>query len=174
MIRLLEKENYYEDYIYELAKIRDKDADKKFGDFGDFIYYSPKIHPAGSRVKFPGGTKESNTSKNAPTMKYDINDKCAVELANWMNSKNCPNAFNDEYTDKVARFVQNNLPILLLVWSYKLDENDAFHYFCGNMNLSELMDCCFDIPPNIQEQLVNAENEDEIHQICKDNNIYVF
>lgn len=160
------------EYIYEMAKLIQPLADKSLGDIGKFIYFSANNGQHGPRVKFYGGTKESETTRNAPTMKFDINGNTSVELADWMTKKNCPNAYDKSYTQKVHNFINNTLPILLLVWFYKLDEGWALEYFQGRIALSDLLPHCEDVDDSTYDKLVKINSIEELHKFCKKNDLY--
>lgn len=162
-----------EDSFMEMAKLIPDYADELLcGDFGDFIYFSPKLHPAGPRVKFYGGTKETSTTRKAPTLAFTNTGETTLELANWMNKKNCPNAFDSEYVEKVHNFVNRLLPILLLVWYGKLDEARALKYFEGAITLTKLLTYLREISENHIKYLRTCETLDQIQEYCLKNNLY--
>ena len=169
--RIVENENLY---FTEMSKLTKKYASPDFGDFGDFIYFSPCNSSHGPRIKFSGGTKEtSSTTQNAPTMAYDINGNCIPEIASWMDKKNCPNGFDNKYLQKVENFINKTKAILLLVWFGKLDEADALEYFKGNLTLVDIINCC-DISEDILDVLVKSKNLEELHKKCIKFNLYNF
>lgn len=160
-----------EDIFYEMSKLTQKYADEELcGDFGEFIYFSPCLDSHGPRVKFYGGTKETSTTRNAPTLAFTNNGETTIELASWMNKKNCPNAFDNNYIQKISDFIQKFLPILLLVWYGKLDEADALKYFEGDLSLEELLLCVTDT----KEDIIKYKNLKDLHNFCLNNNIYKF
>lgn len=163
-----------EEYIFEMSKLTKKYASVDFGDFGEYIYFSQKNSSHGPRIKFYGGTKETSTTQNSPTMSFDVYGNTKLEDLGNLNRKNCPNAFDSKYLAKVSAFINKTLPILLLVWFYKLDEADALEYFKGNLTLKEVVECIIpsDIPANIYEQLINVETLSELHKLCLKYNIY--
>lgn len=170
VIKIIKEDN---SYLYEMSKLTKKYANKALGDFGEFIYFSPSNSSHGPRIKFYGGTKESSTTKNAPTMSFDVNGNTQVELVNWMNKKNCPNAFNNDYVIKVENFIKTTLPILLLVWFSKLDEADALEFFKGNLSINDLI-LCMDVDEVTQIELIKAHTLKELHKICKTQDLYKF
>ena len=164
-----------EDIICEMAKLIPDYADESLcGDFGDFIYFSPSLDSHDPRVKFYGGTKETSTTRNAPSLAFTNEGKTEVKVAQWMNKKNCPNAFNPEYVEKVAKFVNKLLPILLLVWYGKLDEARALKYFEGSLSLRELMTYLCDVGNDIKDQCIDLNDLKKIHRFCLNNNVYEF
>lgn len=160
------------EYIYEMAKLIQPLADKNLGDFGKFIYFSANNGQHGPRVKFYGGTRETETTRSAPTMKFDTNGNTSVEIAEWMTKKNCPNAYNKSYLQKIHDFINKTLPILLLVWFYKLDEGWALEYFQGRITLQDLLVHCEDVENDVYNELVKINSINELHKFCKKNNLY--
>lgn len=163
-----------EDIICEMAKLIPDYADESLcGDFGDFIYFSSSLDSHCPRVKFYGGTKETSTTRNAPSLAFTDEGKTEVRVAQWMNKKNCPNAFNQEYVEKVEKFVNKLLPILLLVWYGKLDEGFAQKYFEGFISLKDLLRTT-DVNSDIVANMMNIVDMKELHKFCKKNNLYKF
>ena len=158
-----------EEEIFAMSKVIDKYANRSVvGDIGKFIYFSECNSSHSPRIKFYGGTKESSSTQNAPTLSFDIEGNCKLELADWMNKKNCPNAFDADYVSKVENFIQRVKPILLLVWFQHLDEGDALAYFHGQIDLKELLKCCeFYIPEEI-------DTIDGLDRYCKSCQFYKF
>ena len=155
--------------IFEMSKLIKPQASKDFGDFGEFIYFSPCLDSHGPRIKFYGGTKETSTTRKAPTMKFTKTGDTEVEVYQCMNKKNCPNAFDATYTDKVHKFIQKTLPILLLVWFEKLDEAWALEYFKGNISLKELLTYVDGI-----NNTTFITTLTELHKYCVEQNLYKF
>ena len=165
----------YEEPILEMAKLIQDYADESLcGDFGEFIYFSPQLDAHGPRVKFYGGTKETSTTRNAPSMRFTNDGKTNIKLANWMDKKNCPNAFDKEYTEKVHNFIQRTLPILLLVWYGKLDEARALKFFEGSIDLNKLLKYISDVPDDILNKIIECETIQTLQKVCLENNIYSF
>lgn len=162
--------------ILEMSKLIKPQADKSLGDFGEFIYFSPCLDSHGPRIKFYGGTKATSTTRKSPTMKFTKTGETDVEIYQWMDKKNCPNAFDSEYTNKVHNFIQKTLPILLLVWFEKLDEAWALEYFKGNINLKKLITYIIDIDDKHINNINNIEplTLTKLHKYCLDNNLYKF
>lgn len=166
---------FNEDVFYEMAKLTADYADESLcGDFSDFIYFSPSLDAHGPRVKFYGGTKETSTTRNAPTLAFTNNGETSLRLADWMNKKNCPNAFNDEYVKKIDTFINKFLPILLLVWYNKLDEAHALKFFEGQLSRNDLLKKCSDVDKNIINDMCNSSSMKKVHKICVENNLYAF
>lgn len=166
---------FNEEIILEMSKLIDDLADESLcGDFGEFIYFSPSPDSHGPRVKFYGGTKETSTTRNAPSLAFTNNGDTEVIVSSWMNRKNCPNAFDKSYVLKVHNFIQRTLPILLLVWYFKLDEAYALKYFEGSMDFDKMLNKVKDIDEKYIEQLKNIKTINELHNFCLSNNIYKF
>lgn len=164
-----------EDQFYEMAKLTSRYADESLcGDFGEFIYFSPCLDSHGPRVKFYGGTKETSTTRNAPSLSFTNKGETGLVLADWMNKKNCPNAFDQKYVDKVDSFVQKTLPLLLLVWYGKLDEADTLEFFKGNISLKELLSYCTDIESKHLNNIKKFTTLKNLHEYCLANNLYAF
>ena len=119
---------------------------------GEFVYFSECNSSHDPRVKFYGGTKDTSSTKNAPSLKFTEDGECEIELAPWMNEDNCPNAYDAKYVANIEKFVKKCLPILLLVWFGHLDEADALQYFQGNIPFTELLaDIEYDIPDSVTD-----------------------
>ena len=153
--------------IFAMSKIVDKYAIPEISnDIGKFVYFSECNTSHSPRIQFYGGTKETSTTRNAPTLKFDLLGNCEVLLAPWMDKQNCPNAFNHEYVDNLRKFIQNNKSILLLVWFGHLDEADALAYFHGQTTLNTLLsDIDFELPESIK-------TVKELDVYCLENNLY--
>ena len=155
--------------IFAMSKIVDKYAiDDVAANLKRFIYFSECNASHGPRIKFYGGSKETSSTKDAPTLAYDVSGNCTVELADLMDKKNCPNAFDDAYLTKLEWFINKYKPILLLVWFKHLDEADALAYFHGQISLDELIDDVdYRIPQNIRDLL-------QLDSYCRANDLYIF
>ena len=105
-------------------------------------------------------------------MKFDVNGNTEVEVFDWMNKKNCPNAFDKTYIEKVTNFVMMTYPILLLVWFKRLDEAEALDYFQGRETLQELLDFIdFD---NNDINKTQIKTVTELDNVCKQFDLYNF
>lgn len=167
----------YEDQqpLFEMSKLIKDYADESIcGDFGKFIYFSPSLDSHGPRVKFYGGTKETSTTKNAPSLAFTNTGETEIRLANWMDKKNCPNAFDKDYVKKVEEFVKRLLPILLLVWYGKLDEGHALKFFEGSLTLKKLLSYVEDLEEENLEMIRNAKNLKQLHNLCLNKELYKF
>ena len=154
--------------IFAMSKIVKKYAISDIvNDIGQYIYFSESNSSHGPRIKFYGGTKETSSTKDAPALAFDENGNCTLILQDWMNKKNCPNAFDDNYLDGITSFISRYKSILLLVWFKHLDEGDALAYFHGQINLEELID-------DIDYHLKDILSLTELDQYCLDNHLYVF
>ena len=158
-----------QEYIFAMSKIVKKYAIADIAeDIGDFIYFSECNSTHGPRIKFYGGTKETSSTKNSPSLKFDSEGNCEIELEPWMNRKNCPNAYDKAYVGKLINFLQSYISILLLVWFKHLDEADALAYFHGQISLESLFD---DIDYEVPESINTLEKLDAY---CVTNNLYRF
>lgn len=155
--------------IFAMSKIVDKYAIPSISkEIGKFVYFSPSNSSHGPRIKFYGGSKETSSTMDAPTLAYTTEGQCTLELADWMNRKNCPNAFDQDYLSNLESFVQHNKAILLLVWFKHLDEADALAYFHGQISFTDLLsNIDFVVPSNIM-------SIDGLDQYCINNNLYSF
>ena len=162
----------HEEYYLEMAKLIRRKANSIYGDIGEFIYFSPCNSSHGPRIKFYGGTKETSETRTAPSMKFDVNGNTEVEVFDWMNKKNCPNAFDKTYVENVTNFVKMTYPILLLVWFKRLDEAEALDYFQGRETLQELLDFIdFD---NNDINKTQIKTVTELDNVCKQFDLYNF
>lgn len=168
----------YEDDTYailEMSKLVPHKANKNnCGNLDVFVYFSPCLDSHGPRVKFFGGTKETNSTRNSPSLTFGINGAEKVLLQKWMNKKNCPNAFDETIINNVKQFVNKTLPILLLVWFEKLDESDALDYFQGIYTFDKLLTCIVDTTDEVKIELLKSKNLDELHDACKRFCMYSF
>ena len=154
--------------VFAMSKILEKYAIPEIcQDVGKFIYFSESNSSHSPRIKFYGGTSETSSARNSPSLAFDSFGNCRLELADWMNKKNCPNAFDDEYLAHLENFVRNNLPILLLVWFHHLDEGDALAYFHGQISFDALIKSIEDMP-------AEATSMCELDSICRLHDLYTF
>lgn len=155
--------------ILAMSKIVNKYAIPSIADkVGKYIYFSECNSSHSPRIKFYGGTSETSATKDAPSLSFDTEGNCTLEIADWMNKKNCPNAFDIDYVDKIESFVKYALPILLLVWFKHLDEADALAYFHGQIDFAELLDCIDTHTPESIQRIRDLDN------FCRENNLYKF
>ena len=155
--------------IFAMSKIVPKYAVKdRVGTIDGFIYFSECNSTHGPRIKFYGGTSETSNTRNAPSMTFDVDGNCQLELADWMDHKNCPNVYDSRYLACVEAFIHRVKPILLLVWFRHLDEADALAYFHGQIEFSELIDC---ISPAVDVGVFSMEGLDEY---CRSHDLYRF
>ncbi len=161
--------------IEAMSKLRYKYADRSLFDenFGDFIYFSPVLDSHGPRIKFYGGSKETSTTRNAPSLAFDLDGNTTVILQNWMTKKNCPNAFDNKFLDTLTKAVNSIRPILLLVGFLKLDEADALHYFEGSCSWIDLLNE-IQVENNIKDKLVECNSMKQLDDLCKKYKLYSF
>ena len=88
--------------------------------------------------------------------------------------KKCPNAYDADYVSKIENFVHNTLPILLLVWYYKLDEARALKFFEGSIDLTKLLSYCTNIDENIINNVRSCKTLSELQNVCINNDVYKF
>lgn len=161
--------------ILEMSKLVPHKANKNnCGDLDVFVYFSPCLDSHGPRVKFFGGTKETNSTRNSPSLTFGINGAEKVLIQSWMTKKNCPNAYNEKIINNVKQFVNKTLPILLLVWFEKLDESDALDYFQGKYTFDELLFYITDTTEEVKNELLKAKDLNDLHDRCKRFCMYSF
>ena len=158
--------------LLHMSKLISKYADSSItGDFGEIIYFSDNQCQHGPRVKFYGGTKETMYTDKSPSLMFNDKEVCEVVLENWHNKQNCPNGYDSQYIQKVKNFVNNQLPLLLLVWYRKLDEADLLQYFQGRTNYSSIISL-IEVTNKQSEELTLCKNNNELHQFCLKYNLY--
>lgn len=156
--------------LFEMAKLTRKYADTtRCNDFGEYIYFSEVLSGHLPRIKFYGGTPRTQSTKDAPSYTFTQEGAGELILENWMNKKNCPNAFDSSYLLGIIDFINSHIAILLLVWFRKLDEADALAYFTGRIDFSELLT---DINANIDKSRISSERA--LHSVCIENGEYRF
>lgn len=161
--------------LNEMAKLTPKRANKEIcGDMPIYIYFSPCLDSHAPRVKFYGGSKETESTRDAPSFTFNINGAERVELQKWMTKKVCPNAYDDNILEKVKDFINRTLPVLLLVWFKKLDEDDALAYFQGHDSFKEMLNCINELDEQTKNELINSENLIDLHDKCKRYSLYTF
>ena len=154
--------------VFGMAKLSEKRADKNLvGEFDRFIYFSGNNGQHGPRLKFYGGKADTDTTKQAPSYSFSKTGPGKVIIQPWMNKKNCPNAFNDQHLNLIRNFINKFLPILLLVWYFRLDENDALDFFEGRISFLQLLD-----QTNLDSDKFIIHNLEELHQYCLSKNLY--
>lgn len=155
--------------IFGFSKISKKYAIADIKPYiGEFIYFSASNSSHGPRIKFYGGSSETTRTEDCPALAFDNQGNCTIELADWMNRKNCPNAYDHAYMQRLEQFVQMNLPILLLVWYRHVDEGTAIAYYYGTCSLAELIS---DIDYAIPNAIITRE---QLHQYCQEHQLYRF
>lgn len=161
--------------LNEMAKLTPKRADKDVcGDIPIYIYFSPCLDAHGPRVKFYGGTKETESTRNAPSYTFGVNGSIELKLQSWMNKKNCPNAFDENILEKVSEFINKTLSILLLVWFGKLDEDDGLAFFQGHDSFEEMLQCIKEFDEEVKQELITSKDLNDLHDKCKKLNVYIF
>ena len=158
--------------IFCMSKITEKRAvESRTGKVHDFIYFSLCLDSHAPRIKFYGGTRETKSTRTAPSMSFGVTGNPKVIMFDWMNKKNCPRAFDDEVIKDLKDFIIRNRPILLLVWFDKLDEADALEYFHGIIDWDELI-ACIEWEDNQIEHI--CKTMDQLHEQCMKYNMYQF
>lgn len=169
------KTNHTYDDIFCMSKLTAKRADTSItGKIYGFIYFSEALAGHGPRIKFAGGTAETNTTHTAPSLLISQNGAEEVELQSWMNKKNCPNAFDDKVVTAVCDFADKFVSLLLLTWFKKLDESETLLYFQGIESFSELLENIENVSDDIYEEIQHCKTLDELHQFCKAHQLYQF
>lgn len=170
---------YYEndelDTLLEMSHLSAKRADKnRCGEFDTFIYFSQCLDSHGPRIKFYGGSKETQTTRTAPTYTFDKDGPGEVILQSWMNKKSCPNAFDKKCLEQISNFIKKTLPILLLVWFYKLNEDDALAYFQGYDSFEDLLNNINEPDKETKQELFKSKDLNDLHDKCKRYSVYNF
>lgn len=162
--------------IEAMSKLKYKFADKTLFDvnFGEFIYFSPVLDSHGPRIKFYGGSKETSTTRTAPSLTFGVDVPCTVLVQSWMNNKNCPNAFDEDYIRDLVKTVQKIKPLLLLVWFNRLDEAETLKYFEGDYSWNDLLESVQDVDDSIMNEILKCKNLKELDACCKKYNLYTF
>lgn len=174
MVRYI-KTNYTHDDIFCMSKLTAKKADISItGKIYGFIYFSEALAGHGPRIKFAGGTVETNTTQTSPSLLISQNGAEELELQPWMNKKNCPNAFNDKIVTAVFEFADKFVSLLLLTWFRKLDESETLDYFYGREPLSELLENIENVSDDVYEEIQCCETLMDLHQFCLKNKLYRF
>ena len=143
------------------------------GDIGKFIYFSPALDSHGPRIKFYGGTKETSTTRNAPSYSFGKSGAESVILQPWMNKKNCPNGYESSYISKVETFINKFLPILLLVWFEHLDESPALLYLQGHLSFDTLLNR-IEVEDEVKSEILNCQSIQDLDVICRRYKLYQF
>lgn len=155
------------DNVFGMSRVRTKYSRPEIRNLiPGFVYVSSVESGHGPRVKFDGGTSETNKKDTCPSMEFDSNGNCQVVLQSWMTRKNCPNAFSPQVVSNVKEFVRIELPVLLLMWFEHLDEATAYNYLQGFVDLDDIV-----------EELKAPENISSLNQLdeyCRMKNLYSF
>jgi hypothetical protein len=138
------------------------------------VIISEALAGHGPRIKFAGGTAETNTTQTAPSLLISQNGAEELELQSWMNKKNCPNAFEDKVVTAVCDFADKFVSLLLLTWFRKLDESETLLYFQGTESFSELLENIENVSDDIYEEIQCCETLTDLHQFCLKNKLYRF
>lgn len=157
----------HKENLFGMSTIRSKNAipeAKKL--IPQFIYISSVDGNHGPRLKFSGGSSETDRSKTAPTMAFDNNGDCSLVLQKWMNKSNCPNAFDASVISGLKRFVKTFLPVLLLTWYERIDEGIAVEYMIAVSDLREIVEQVSDA--------TNIRNLIDLDSYCRQNGLYSF
>jgi hypothetical protein len=131
----------------------------------NFVAFTSKAVPEiGPSVRFYGGTAATGITPCAPSMAFDIYGNCEVIIGEWMNEENCPNVYDSFFVGKVVRFVQENLPILYLVYLGSLPVANAMDYFTGKDEWTIMLTGIKDVSDDIYLWLQYAKNPLELHK----------
>lgn len=161
--------------LIEMTKLMNEELDKSLfkGLNCRFIYFSQALSGHGPRIKFDGGTSESDTTQTSPSLAFDKDCNFKIKLVSRMNKKNCPNAFNNEIIDTLIKFVKRFLPILLLTWYEHLDDGHVAMFFRGTKTYEDLL-CSARIPLDIKGSFVRCNTLEKLDDFCRANNLYNF
>lgn len=173
-LRLLNeaKKNIEFQNLFEMAKLIPKRADETIcGKLDVYIYFSKAKGGRCPRIKFDGGVIETHDSDKAPTMSFDLYGSKDIILQPWMNKKNCPNAFNKKIEATVRQFIDNTLPILLLTWFGRLDEDDSLAFLQGHDTWNEMIDN-IDKSNFIKNKLKQINNLLTLNRLCREYALY--
>lgn len=158
---------YLRDDVFGMSRVRTKYCRPELKKLiPGFIYVSSKEASHGPRVKFDGGTKETNKKGTCPSMAFDKDGNCKVLLQPWMNKDNCPNGYDNDTVNKVKTFVNMELPVLLLMWFERVDEATAYNYLQGFVDFEELVE-----EAGIPSSVTNMK---ELDEYCRQNDLYSF
>lgn len=153
--------------VFGMSKIyNDRCLNSVKGTIPEFVWVSSQYASHGPRLKFNGGTAESNKKHNSPTMKFDCDGNCQVVYTKAMNRKNCPNAYDSKVIDQLTAFVHTMLPVLLLMWFERVREDICEDYIRGYLPLSE-----------ITQQLncpAYVTTLSQLDTYCRENDLYTF
>ena len=139
----------------------------------NFVAFTSKpILEIGPSIRFYGGTPATGITPCAPSMGFDIYGNCEVIIGQWMNEENCPNAFDTSFVGKVTKFVQENLPILYLLYLGKLSAADATAYFTGNDKWEIMLTGIKNVPDDLYLWLQYADNPYGLHMRVFDAGLY--
>lgn len=170
----LRTDDTYQD-IFAMSKLTAKRADVGItGKIYGFIYFSEALAGHGPRIKFAGGTAETNTTQTAPTLLLSQSGAGDVELQNWMNKKNCPNAFDDQIVETVTNFANKFLSLLLLTWFRKLDESETLLYFQGRESWEELLSTVCNVSDSDYAAMQTCDSTSALHRFCLKHHLYQF
>lgn len=168
------KTNHHED-VFVMSKLTAKKANTAItGKIYGLIYFSEALAGHGPRIKFDGGTAETCTSQSAPSLLLSRTGAGEIELQDWMNKKNCPNAYDKSVTNAVRNFADRFISILLLTWFRKLDESETLDYFQGRESFEELLSTIVCVSDDIYDEIQTCETLDELHQLCQQYDLYKF
>ena len=131
-----------------------------------FVYISHSDGGHGPRLKFNGGTSETNKSRTAPTLKFDSGGNCQVVTQKCMNKQNCPNAYDSNVVNGLSKFINLTLPLLLLLWYDRIDEASVVEYLVQVESFEEFLGE-YNFPYSIKSMK-------ELDTYCRKNNMYSF
>ncbi len=161
--------------LMEMSKLMNEELDKSLFKNLDcrFIYFSQVQAGHGPRIKFDGGTSQSDTTQTSPSITFDKNYNFEVKLAGHMDKKSCPNAFNKQIIDTLKKFITKFLPILLLTWYEYLDDGYVGMFFRGTKTYVDLL-CSARIPLDIKDEFIRCTTLEKLDEFCRKNDLYNF
>lgn len=157
-----------------MTTLNEKFADiSRVGHIDKFIYFSECNSSHGPRIKFYGGSERTERTKDAPTFAFSPEGAADSPLLQpWMNKQNCPNAFDNDKIKSIKNFINNNLPILLLVWYNHLNQSYALKYFEGSFSFEDLLDEVRS-KEDIMD-IMDCETMEDLDIYCRQHELYWF
>lgn len=139
----------------------------------NFVAFTSKaISEIGPSIRFYGGAAATSITPCAPSLGFDIYGNCEIIIGEWMNEENCPNAFDPFFVGKITKFVQENLPVLCLLYIGKLSTSDAMDYFTGKDAWEIMLTGIKDVPDDTYLWFQYANDPFELHKRAFDAGLY--
>lgn len=194
MVRYIKSRRKYDvaDDIFAMSKLTAKNASKDLfsNKIPTFIYFSEVQAGHGPRIKFYGGSKETSDSRKCPSYTFTQDGAGEVILQDWHDKKNCPYGYDDTILSGIEYIINKNLPIFLLVWFRRLDDDDAVLYFTGHATfentIHKVRGVSSDFLNEYEKVKTDVEKKKEkgesvvfdpittFHDLCKKHDLYHF